>query len=186
MDEALRDLAELINSNLSPATEESWRGRVPDDQVASSMTGVAQVFTSYHNILIALGRGELNEEEVHSLKALFVDSDMSDYLGFFFETFNEFYARCKELDCLILVPPHVRSMANTIKWNFLRSTWKWHPDQNERQRLARLVGWTDEAQRERFAESPDDETWKPYDVEEGRRRLEGRRQGRRARTRRGR
>jgi hypothetical protein len=70
MDKALRDLAELINSNRSSATEGSYDGGVPDAQVASSMTGVAQVFTNYHNILITLGRGELNEEEVHSLKAL--------------------------------------------------------------------------------------------------------------------
>lgn len=118
MDEALRNLAELINSNLPSATEGSYDGRVPDNQVASSMTGVAQVFTSYHNIFITLGRGGVNEEEVHSLKALFVDSDMSDHLGFFFETFNEFHARCKELDCLILIPPHVRSMAGHAKVEF--------------------------------------------------------------------
>jgi hypothetical protein len=35
-----------------------------------------------------------------------------------------------------------------------------------------LVGWTDEELRKRFAEWPEDETWKPYDVEEGYHRLE--------------
>jgi hypothetical protein len=161
MDKALRDFAELINSDLSPS-----RGRVPDDQLALSMANVAEVFNNYHNVLIAYSRGELNSEETHSLKALFIDSDISDYLGFFFEPFNEFYARCKELDCLILLPPHVRSMADMIKWNFLRSTWKWHPDQDERRRLAHLVGWTDQELNERFAEWPEDEAWEPYDPEE--------------------
>jgi hypothetical protein len=171
MDEALRDMAKLINSDLSPAN-----GRIPDDQIALSTASVANVYMNYHNILIAYSRGELNSEEAHSLKALFVDSDMSDFLEFFFEPFNEFHAHCKELDCLILLPPRVQSMASQIKWNFLRSTWKWHPDQNERQRLARLVGWTDQELSERFTEWPDDETWEPYDVEEGRRRLDADRQ----------
>ncbi len=161
MDKALRDFAELINSDLSPS-----RGRVPDDQLALSMANVAGVFNNYYNVLIAYSRGELNSEETHSLKALFIDSDISDYLGFFFEPFNEFYARCKELDCLILLPPYIRSMADMIKWNFLRSTWKWHPDQDERRRLAHLVGWTDQELNERFAEWPDDEAWEPYEPEE--------------------
>lgn len=165
MDEALRDLAELINSNLDRSTEGEFAGRVPDAEVATSMSAVGSVFMTYHNRLILLARGELGDKEVHYLKKLFVDSDMSDYLDFFFEPFNEFERRCRNLECMILMPPHVRSMAGSIKWNFLRSTWRWHPDQTERLRLAHLVGWTASELEARFAENPEDEEWIPYDAE---------------------
>jgi hypothetical protein len=180
MDTALRDFAELLNSNLSRSTEGEAGGRVPDAEVATSMSAVGWVFTTYHNRLIGLARGELGDEEVHYLKQLFIDSDMSDYLDFFFEPFNEFERRCRNLDCMILMPPHVHSMAGSIKWNFLRSTWRWHPDQAERLRLAHLVGWTASELEARFAENPEDEAWVPYDAEREHERLASQRRRRRA------
>jgi len=180
MDAALRDFAELINSNLYGSTEGEVGGRVPDEEVATSMSAVGSVFTTYHNRLIGLARGELGDEEAHDLKQLFIDSDMSDYLDFFFEPFNEFERRCRDLDCMILMPPHVRSMAGTIKWNFLRSTWRWHPDQTERLRLARLVGWTASELQARFAEQPEDEVWDPYDAKREHERLASQRRRSRA------
>jgi len=180
MDAALRDFAELINSNLDRSTEGEVGGRVADAEVATSMSAVGSVFRTYHNRLIFLARGELGDEEVHDLKQLFIDSDMSDYLDFFFEPFNEFERRCRDLDCMILMPPHVRSMAGTIKWNFLRSTWRWHPDQTERLRLAHLVGWTASELEARFAENQEDKAWVPYDAERERERLASQRRRRRA------
>ena len=174
-----RELSRL-SGNLSRSIEGEVGGRVPDEEVATSMSAVAWVFTTYYNRLISLARGELSDEDVHALKQLFVDSDMSDYLDFFFEPFNEFERRCRDLDCMILVPPHVRSMAGSIKWNFLRSTWHWHPDQSERLRLAYLVGWTVSEMQARFAEYPEDEVWDPYDAERERERFASQRRQRRA------
>ena len=143
------------------------------------MSAVGSVFTTYHNRLIGLAKSELNDKEVHDLKQLFIDSDMSDYLDFFFEPYNEFERRCRDLDCMILMPPHVRSIAGSIKWNFLRSTWRWHPDQTERLRLAHLVGWTANELQARFADSPADEVWDPYDAEREHERLASLRRRRR-------
>jgi hypothetical protein len=169
METALRDLAELINSDLRVETTGSPFGRTPDDEIAASLSGVHSVFRNYHNILCNVD--EVNAEDMHSLKSLFVDSDMEDYLRFFFEPYNEFRSRCAELDCMILMPTHLDSAARSLKWNFLRSTWKWHPDVNERDRLAKLVGWTDAELEKHFAEFPEQAKYEPYDVEEGRRRL---------------
>lgn len=162
MDQSLLDLAELINSNLPAESPNHFFGQVPQSEFENSERAVGAVFIRLHNLTAGIARGEVNERDLLATKELFVDTDMSDFLNFFFEIYNEFYLRCRELECLVLLPPRIEAGASSLKYSILRTSWRWHPDEEERARLLRLVGWTDGELNQHFLDVPSDNLWEPY------------------------
>lgn len=164
METALQKLAGLIDSN-APRTARGEYGPVLNPNRKITSKDVANVFRTLHNTLVAIRHGEIADHDLRSTKSLFVDSDISDYLDSFFNIYNEYYRRCETLDCLILIPPNIISIASDLKYSILRSTCRWHTDERERNRLKCLIGWTDVELERYYAENPEDKFLEPFDPE---------------------
>ncbi|WP_408595432.1 hypothetical protein ACIPCF_19670 (plasmid) [Paracoccus marcusii] len=156
MERALLNLAKLLNGDLPSRLNRKARNEIVDT------TDVFNVLLSYYGQTHDLNKGNLSEREVSDIKSLLVDSDVADYLKQFFIPFNEFKRRCDDLDCTVLIPLEFTQLAMIIKSNFLRTTWLWQSDPEERLKLAEIVGWTDENLRKLYPNYPTDDPWDPF------------------------
>lgn len=165
MEDSLRDFASLVDSN-APRTPGTIYGPVLDYDRDVTNKDVGYVLMHLHNLLICIDREEVLFSDIIATKALFVDTDISDVVNSFFEIYNEFHSRCVALQCLILIPPFITSTAHSLKHIILRSTCRWHVDQQERDRLKYLIGWTDEELKAQFLIRPEDGFLDPFPREE--------------------
>lgn len=161
MEEAIKNFASLVDSN-APGEPSTFYGPFLEygKDVTNKDAGI--VLIRLHNLLIGIDRGELSVSDVIATKSLFVDTDISDFVNDFFEIYNEFHRRCVALDCIILIPPHIISNSESLKYSILRSTCRWHADEHERNRLKYLIGWTDQELEAQYLLCPKDALLDPF------------------------